>query len=200
MTIEIREARPEDAEACAAAHIEGWRTGYRGLLPDEFLDAPEFATQRIERWRSWTWADEFVDGQLFVGELRGRVVGFGMCGRERTQPVCDQIGADTPGVASAPPHTSAGTVCGEVYAFYLHPDAWGSGVAPALIARCHEYLRDMGYPGAVLWVLRDNPRARHFYENAGWSATGREMMFEGPQTTAKLAVPLPEVEYRTKFF
>lgn len=191
MTIEIREARLEDADACAAAHIEGWRTGYRNLLPDEFLDAPEFAQQRIDRWRSWTWADGLVDGQLFVGELRGRVVGFGSCGRERTQPVCDQIGGD-----ALPASSSAR---GEVYAFYLHPDAWGSGVAAALMAHCQEHLRSVGYVEAVLWVLRDNPRARRFYENAGWSVTGREMMFEGPHTAAKLAEPLPEIEYSAKF-
>jgi len=109
--------------------------------------------------------------------------------------VCDQIGAAT----TVAPTTSVDAARGEVLAFYLHPDAWGSGVAQALIARCHEYLRDLGCVEAVLWVLRDNPRARKFYENAGWSATGREMMFAGPQTAAKLADPLPEIEYWTKF-
>lgn len=197
MTIQIREGRPEDADACAAAHIEGWRTGYRGLLPDEFLDAPEFATQRIDRWRTWSWADGLVDAQVFVAEIRGRVVGFGMCGRERAKPVCDQISAGPPGESIVP--SAASSARGEVYAFYLHPDAWGSGAAAALMARCHEYLRDLGYTEAVLWVLRDNPRARRFYENAGWSATGNEMMFAGPQTASKLVDPLPEIEYRTMF-
>jgi GNAT superfamily N-acetyltransferase len=197
MTIEIREARPDDADACAAAHIEGWRTGYRGLLPDEFLDALEFATQRIDRWRTWSWADNLVDAELFVAEIRGRVVGFAMCGQERAQPVCDQISAGTSGETDA--LVAVDNPRAEVYSFYLHPDAWGSGAAAALMARCHEYLADSGYTEAVLWVLRDNPRARRFYENAGWSPTGREMMFEGPQTAAKLANPLPEIEYRTKF-
>ncbi len=191
MTIHVREAQPEDADACASAHIEGWRTGYRGLLPDEFLDAPEFATERMGRWRSWTWADGLVDGQVFVGELRDRVVGFALCAREREQPACDHLSADT--------HGTSTSERGEILAFYLHPDAWGSGVAPALMARCHEYLGDLGYAEAVLWVLRDNPRARRFYENAGWSPTGREMMFDGPQTATKLANPLPEIEYSAKF-
>lgn len=197
MTIRIREGRPDDADACAAAHIEGWRTGYRGLLPDEFLDSPEFATQRIDRWRTWSWADGLVDAQVFVAEIRNRVVGFGMCGQERAKPVCDQTSAGLPGEPIAA--SAADSARGEVYAFYLHPDAWGSGAAAALMARCHEYLCDMGYTAAVLWVLRDNPRARHFYENAGWSATGNEMMFDGPQTAANLPNPLPEIEYRTMF-
>ena len=135
MTIEIREARPDDADACAAAHIEGWRTGYRGLLPDEFLDAAEFATQRIDRWRTWSWADGVVGAQVFVAEVRERVVGFAMCGQERAEPVCDQISADAPSAAA-----EVSGARGEIYSFYLHPDAWGSGAAPALMARCHEYL------------------------------------------------------------
>jgi GNAT superfamily N-acetyltransferase len=186
--IEVREGTTEDADECAAAHIEGWRTGYRNLLPDAFLDAPEFATQRIERWRAWTWADGLEGAALFVAERHGRVVGFVTCGPERVDPVCDQLGrTDAVAVTNGR---------GEVYAFYLHPDAWGSGAAAALMARCRQYLADNGFAHAVLWVLRDNPRARRFYERSGWSATGRETMFEGPQTAAKLTEPLPEVEYR----
>ena len=185
----IREASRADADACAAAHIEGWRVGYRNLLPADFLDAPQFASQRLDRWRAWTWADGLHMAGLFVAEVHGRVVGFGLCGAERAQPACDQIdGGDG---ATAP------TGRGEVYAFYLHPDAWGSGAAAPLMAGCQQHLRTAGFAEAVLWVLRDNPRARAFYERAGWACTGRESQFEGPRTADKLARPLPEIEYRT---
>lgn len=184
MAVQVRFAQPDDADAIAAAHIEGWRSGYRHVFPTEFLDAPEFASSRLERWRGWTW-NEFVDSQLFVVLLRDRVVGFGHVGPERVEPVCDQSGTDI-----NPPTTLAR---GEIYGFYLHPDAWGSGAASALIARCHEYLRDEGFAEAVLWVLRDNPRARVFYEKSGWWATGLEMMFE-PQNIA----PVPEVQYAVR--
>ena len=186
MPVQVRVAQPDDADAIAAAHIEGWRVGYRHVFPTEFLDAPEFASSRLERWRAWSWS-EFADSQLFVVLLRDRVVGFGHIGPERIVPECDQSGTD------ANPETiklDTGPGRGEVYGFYLHPDAWGSGAASALIARCHEYLRDEGFANAVLWVLRDNPRARVFYEKSGWQATGKEMMFE-PQNAA----PVAEVQY-----
>lgn len=185
--IEVRDARREDADACAAAHIEGWRTGYRHLLPDEFLDAPEFAAQRLERWRAWTWADGIEGARMFVASAHGQVVGFVTCGPERTQPLCDEA---VPGEGGGSTGERA-----EIYAFYLHPDAWGSGAAPALMARCLRHLREAGYPAAVLWVLSDNPRGRAFYEKAGWAPTGRESLFEGPRTAARLAEPLPECEY-----
>ena len=186
MPVQVRVAQPDDADAIAAAHIEGWRSGYRHVFPTEFLDSPEFASSRLERWRAWTWG-EFANSQLFVVLLRERVVGFGHIGPERVEPACDQSGADAIPETISP---STGLARGEVYGFYLHPDAWGSGAASALIARCHEYLRDEGFSEAVLWVLRDNPRARVFYEKSGWFATGLEMMFE-PQNAA----PVPEVQY-----
>jgi len=82
-----------------------------------------------------------------------------------------------------------------VYAFYLHPDAWGSGAAEPLMMACTEFLRAAGFHEAVLWVLRDNPRAHRFYEKTGWSLTGREGMFDGPQVMGPMPGRLPEVEY-----
>ena len=189
--VEIRTAVPTDADAIAAAHIEGWRVGYRHLLPDEYLDAPSFAQQRRDRWRLWTWADGLPGSEMYVPVLDGAVVGFGHCGAERVQPLCDQSGK---GDAVETSHER-----GEVYGFYLHPSAWGSGAALPLIQRCHSHLRDAGFDEAVLWVLRDNPRARAFYEKAGWRATGREMMFEGPQSIDAPTISLPEIEYRIQF-
>lgn len=182
--IEVRPAVPADADALAAAHVDGWRVGYRGVVPDDHLDAPEFAGERVARWRAWTW-NARGDSALFSGLLDGRVVGFGLCGPERDAPMCDQAGGEP-----------ATTRRGEVYAFYLHPDAWGSGVATTLMLQCEDWLRSRGFPDAVLWVLRDNPRGRGFYEKAGWAPTGREQRFTGPQTAGSaLPFALVEVEY-----
>ena len=189
--IEIRAAVPADADAIAAAHIDGWRVGYRHLLPDDYLDAPSFAQQRIDRWRMWTWAQGLRQSQVYVPVLDGQVVGFGHCGAERVEPACDQSSTADPAEVSFER--------GEVYGFYLHPTAWGSGAATGLIERCHRHLVDAGYRSAVLWVLRDNPRARGFYEKVGWRATGRELVFTGPVTVQMPSFELPEVEYARSF-
>lgn len=178
--IEVRDAVRDDAELIALAHIEGWRVGYRGLLPDEFLEAAEFAQQRLDRWRAWTWGEGAPQTRVFVAAVDGEVVGFGLCGAERDD-------------------TRAVTGSGEVFAFYLRPTAWGTGAADELMTRCHEYLRSEGFVDAVLWVLRDNPRARRFYERNGWSPTGRSSLFEGPVTDGEPMFSVAEVQYRISF-
>ena len=90
-----------------------------------------------------------------VAEVHGEVVGFVSVGASRDED------AD-----------------GELYAIYVHPTHWGTGVGRALIERGEEQLRDLGHSEAVLWVLDDNPRARRFYEVAGWSADGSKRDIE----------------------
>jgi ribosomal protein S18 acetylase RimI-like enzyme len=181
VVIEVRDAVIDDADALATAHIDGWRVGYRGVVSDEYLDAEEFATSRRERWQAWTWQAAMPDSRMFVVTIQGRVVGFGHAGPEAAGPA----GMPEPSAADA-------TGRGEVYGFYVHPSAWGSGAAAALMSRCEEFLRDEGHASAVLWVLRDNPRALAFYEKAGWRFTGRESMFSPSDPPDS---PLPRVEY-----
>jgi hypothetical protein len=47
----IRDAVDADADQVAAVHVSSWKGAYRGMLPDEYLDAlkPE---DRVEWWRS----------------------------------------------------------------------------------------------------------------------------------------------------
>ena len=177
MTVVIRDAERRDIPDLIRVHVDSWRVAYRGLIDDSYLDSSLLEEQRTTMWNAWTWADR-PGQQVFVGEADGRVVGFGFVGPERLE--------------------AEGTFSGlgEVYAFYLHPDAWGSGLATPLMERCHAHLRDGGFSDAVLWVLRDNPRARRFYEKMGWSTTGKESSFTGPQTAAALPYAVAEVQYR----
>ncbi|HZD21890.1 MAG TPA: GNAT family N-acetyltransferase [Acidimicrobiia bacterium] len=57
---------------------------------------------------------------------------------------------------------------GEVFAIYVHPDHWDQGLGFQLLRAGESQLRDDGHQRALLWVLRDNHRARRFYERQGW--------------------------------
>lgn len=38
ISLKIRKASEEDKKAVARVYVEGWRTTYRGLVPDDYLD------------------------------------------------------------------------------------------------------------------------------------------------------------------
>jgi GNAT superfamily N-acetyltransferase len=59
----------------------------------------------------------------------------------------------------------------ELHALYVLPAYWGWGLGSRL-------LRAAG-PVGRLWVLRDNARARRFYEGHGWRADGTERVAGG---------------------
>jgi ribosomal protein S18 acetylase RimI-like enzyme len=90
-----------------------------------------------------------------VAEVDGRIAGFVGVGRGR-DPDAD----------------------GELYVIYVDPAHWGRGVGRELIRAGEERMRELGYRHVVLWVLDDNPRARRFYEAAGWRTDGERRPIE----------------------
>src|SRR5262249_25136494 len=55
----------------------------------------------------------------------------------------------------------------ELYAIYVHPDHWGTGVGQALLDRADEQLAET-CEVASLTCMVSNTRARAFYERNGW--------------------------------
>jgi ribosomal protein S18 acetylase RimI-like enzyme len=145
----IRPVRHEDARALAEVHARTWEEAYRGLVPDELIGG-----RRIEeRERIWHEMLDRGDSVHFVGEVDGVVAGFVSVGATR-EP--DRL------------------LSGELYAIYVRKAHWGTGLAVELMLSGEQALRDLGYSHATLWVLRDNPRARAFYEKQGWRFDGSE--------------------------
>lgn len=60
----------------------------------------------------------------------------------------------------------------------VRPEAWGRGLARRAVERAVGVRR--------LWVLRENARARGFYEHLGWYPTGRERVAEWPPAPVEL--------------
>jgi ribosomal protein S18 acetylase RimI-like enzyme len=64
--LRVRRARVEDAGGIARVWVRGWRSAYRGLVPDPYLDALD-VEERRERWR-----ERLEDGVCaFVVEQHG---------------------------------------------------------------------------------------------------------------------------------
>jgi GNAT superfamily N-acetyltransferase len=77
----------------------------------------------------------------------------------------------------------------ELYALYVHPAWWSTGTGRALMERVLARSSRAGYSSITLWVLRDNQRARRFYEKAGFAADGATNVLTG-------LGGVPELRYR----
>jgi GNAT superfamily N-acetyltransferase len=160
--MEIRLATGDDALAVETIRVHGWRRAYRHVLPADELDAMPIDPRR---WRPRL-ATPPHGWTTFVADDGGEVVGFASVGPSR-----DEHGL------------------GELYAIYVEPERWSTGAGRALLERAEQQLR-CEYASATLWVLEDNPRARHFYERAGWSPDGARKAEE------RWGVRAPELRYR----
>jgi hypothetical protein len=77
--MEIRRATPEDAAVIAAIHVSSSRAAYRGILPEEVLNA--FPVERREQ----TWREILTtqDAGVWIGEEAGRGLGWICIGSSR---------------------------------------------------------------------------------------------------------------------
>ncbi|MGW3950331.1 N-acetyltransferase family protein [Streptomyces sp. NPDC004752] len=156
-----------DCDRVAEIRVHGWQNAYRGLIPQAHLDALSVPAD-AERRRA-----HFGDGTgpvlNLVAELDGEIVGWAAHG-----PYLD---GDT--------HTADA----ELYALYVDPGRLGSGIGRALLTESVRQRAVAGHPRMLLWVLKENARARRCYERAGFRADGAEEPFDVD------GVPVPEVRY-----
>ena len=165
----IRLAEPADATKIATIHVRSWQHAYDRILPSEFLDALSI-DDRESRWREHLQEPPESDRRTWVAVIGDRLVGF--------------VGAGSVGDTDVPSDAA------EVFAIYLEPSFFGSGVGRILLAHAVDDLKQRGFTEAFLWVLRDNTRARRFYETAGWRFDGSE------KRELRGEVVLDEVRYK----
>lgn len=183
----IRAARPDDAPAIAAIRAQTWLAAYAGVIPADVLAAatsPQSVATSSEDIRRARWPGMLlaeVTGRLAEGtgglaegngaaaagpDAPGRpsAVGFASFGTER--------GADGQPGSAPRPGQGQGQARAELYAIYVMPRQWSTGAGRALMDAVLEGAAAGGYACISLWVLQDNPRARRFYERAGFRETG----------------------------
>lgn len=160
--VTVRLARADDADEIGRIQVETWRAAYTGLMPDEAIAGFDVeARQRM--WHEGLGRMPRPGSATFVVEDGGEVVGFASVGASRDEDAEQEA---------------------ELYAIYLHPSRWGTGIGRALLQRAEESMRSSGFRRALLWVLEGNERAERFYRAAGWEQDGRKVEeFQGATVT-----------------
>ena len=150
----IRLATPADAPAIADVRVTAWRTTYRGMIPDAYLDAMKVEDSIVLWDKVLTAAPNTTS--TFVAEADGRVVGFAS-GIMKPEA---KLGFDA-----------------ELTGIYVVREAQGAGIGRRLIAAVAAAQRSHGATAMIVWVIAANKTARAFYE-----ALGGELIHEQPFT------------------
>ncbi len=164
--IELRRAVPDDAPTMATVHIAAWRTAYRGLVPNTFLDALDHK-QRSEQFR------RFIAGRkadTWIVECDGESIGHLTIGPARD----DDLDA---------------RITGEIWGIYLLPASWRHGIGTHVCRKAEALLYQRGFESIVLWVFDGNRRARQFYETLQYAP-------DGATRSIDVGAELPTIRYR----
>jgi ribosomal protein S18 acetylase RimI-like enzyme len=168
--VSVAAASSTDCRAIAQIHVDAWRVAYDGIVPSDYLAALS-VDQRETAWRT---AVERGTPSVLVARTGEDVVGWIAYGR------CRDVGS--------------GPDVGEIWAIYVAPTAWSTGVGRALWEAARRDLEEQGYRSVTLWVIRDNARAIRFYERSGFAieaVSAKELELGGAQITeVRLVAPV----------
>ena len=142
--VALRAMRADDADAVALLHATSWRSAYRGMLPDAYLDG-DLIGERQAVWRERLQGP--ATGPAFgviAEDEAGRVIGFAYVALDE-DPIWGTL----------------------VDNLHVHPDLKGGGIGRLLLqAAAHRLGPDHTRP-LYLWVLDANESAKRFYARMG---------------------------------
>ena len=144
----LRPAQPPDALAIARVHVRAWQRGYRGLLPDDYLNSlrPDDRADKYDLSNT-----DPLKPHTIVAATGNIIHGFATTAPSREPDL---------------PHH------GELTALYVDPHSWGLGVGVALVSAARAHLVSLGHRHAYLFTLTGNLRAQRFYQTDLWTPDG----------------------------
>ncbi|CCJ05525.1 GNAT family N-acetyltransferase [Methylocystis sp. SC2] len=153
----LRRASIADARLIAELHARAWRETYLGVMREEAL-----ASIDLDDWTRWlARIGSSEDAQaVFIACEGETLVGFARCARQ-SNPKLVPLGFE-----------------GEIASIYLLLRAQRRGLGRRLMQRLAAHLMSAGCASAAVWVLRDAPKARGFYEALGAEPVGVEGVWE----------------------
>ena len=154
--IDIRIARPEDADAVARLAAATFPLACPDNVPEAEIAA--FIANDLAPAR---FAEHLADPDrtILLATEDGEPQAYAML--VRTEPYDEQVRLNL---------TVRPTV--EISKFYVAPEAHGLGLADQLMEACLDQARAHGAKGVWLGVARENARANRFYERQGFTVVG----------------------------
>ncbi|HEY1683520.1 MAG TPA: GNAT family N-acetyltransferase [Tepidisphaeraceae bacterium] len=159
----IRQPSIADIPDMARVHVETWRTTYRGIIADSFLEYLSLQ-KHLERHQKYM----AMPGTIYsVAEVEGqRLVGF---------------------LSGGPKRDASFVQAGELYAINILEQHRRSGIGAAMKRQWANNLRNANINAGYVWVLAANQPAVTFYEKLGAKFVREQMIQIGGQSLRELA-------------
>lgn len=150
----IRKAEIGDVAGIAIVHVDSWRSTYKGIVPDNFLESLSYET------REKIWATGVRENHVYIAvDENGKVVGFASGGKERTGKYEAYVG--------------------ELYAIYLLKEQQGKGIGRMLFQSVVDDLKEKKLDSMLIWALEENPACRYYEALGGRKIDMAEIEIEG---------------------
>ena len=141
----IRNAIEKDSKILSSLIVRGWKSAYRGIISDDFLDSMD-EEDSINRW------EEMINSQnegskIKVYEEDGKVLGVIKYG--------------------VPQDSMDGKFDAEIQILYVEPKLKGKGIGTKLFNTAKDYFLKNNMNNLIIWCLKGNQKAIRFYEKMG---------------------------------
>lgn len=139
----IRNVKEEDIPSIVDIKINGWKTAYKGIIDDDFLNSMN-REEKIEKQRK-----NYKQNGFIVAECNKEVVGF-----------CRYIDNNsyTPNMLE---------IDCEIVALYVKSDLKYNGIGTKLVQFVINEFKNKNKKKMIIWCLKDNEPSRKFYTKMG---------------------------------
>lgn len=146
----IRQAEKQDIPRIAEIIVFGKRVAYRPIFENDYVSFNELRV--VDLYEEYHCGQNRLDGMLVYddGIVKGII---------NSHPKDDK------------------TL--EITDFYVEPFFVGQGIGTLLLAQMIRQAEQKGFRKIILWVLKDNGKARRFYEAKGFIDSGKRCIVEG---------------------
>lgn len=144
MEVHIRKVKQGDADTLAYIQTESWKAAFKGIIDDEILDK----CTNIDKARAMY--------QRLLDENKGN--GYLLTVDDKPHCIAYWDKARDLELAGK----------AELICIHSLPNNWHKGFGSKMMDLVLSDIKSSGYSEVVLWVFRDNLRARAFYEAKGF--------------------------------
>ena len=163
MGVTLRKAEPEDATALAHIQVTSWRSAFRNIASDDYLDHMVSEQNQAEDWKEILADAEQV---VFIAEKQDKLVGYAWAHREEDE----SIKWDS-----------------ELISMHILPEYKRQGIGKKLFGVVASKLKEQGCKSVYLWVLEENHPSRKFYEVLAGQLAGKHQIILGDRELSEVA-------------